>query len=60
MSILIGLIALLIAYPFARHLYEVRYPKPGTRPSFLAVMGAGPASMILMICLFVAFFAILG
>ena len=48
-KLMVSLVALAIAAFAARFLYEVKYPKPGTRPSFLRVLMVGPVSIVFVI-----------
>lgn len=63
MKLMLTVAALAIAVVSARFLYDVKYPKPGTRPSFLRVLLVGPVSIVFVIAGLTGFmgtFAILG
>lgn len=63
MKLGLTLAALAIAAVSARFLYEVKYPRPGTRPSFWRVLLVGPVSIVFVIAGltgFMGIFAILG
>lgn len=63
MKLGLTLAALAIAGVSARFLYEVKYPRPGTRPSFWRVLLVGPVSIVFVIAGLtgvMGIFAILG
>jgi hypothetical protein len=49
MKLMLTVAALAIAGVSARFLYDVKYPKPGTRPSFLRVLLVVPVSIVFVI-----------
>lgn len=49
-SFLITLVLLAIALATGRFLYEVKFPQPGTRPSFLRVLLVAPVSIVFAFC----------
>lgn len=49
MNLLLTIAMLAVATLCARFLYEVKFPKPGTRPGFLRVLLVAPVSIVFAI-----------